>query len=145
MPRPLPSSRKQFDTYRAESRGPSTHPRDHHRRDRSTWSLVSSFYQLLRGQRAPLTLALATLTVATLLALLPPAATQFVIDYVLGGKPLPATVPAWVPRAPWPLLVTITIAVLAISLVKMLIHMWGRWHATRVTKLLQLSLRKQVF
>jgi ATP-binding cassette subfamily B protein/subfamily B ATP-binding cassette protein MsbA len=145
MPRPVPSSRKQFETYRAESRGPSTHPRDHHRRDRSTWSLVSSFYQLLRGQRLPLAVALTTLTVATLLALIPPAATKFVIDYVLGGKPLPATVPAWVPREPWPLLVTITAAVLAISLTKMLIHMWGRWHATRVTKLLQLSLRKQVF
>ena len=35
--------------------------------------------------------------------------------------------------------------VLAISLVKLAIHMWGRWHATRVTKMLQLSVRKRVF
>src|SRR5687768_17298701 len=119
MPRPVTSSRKQFENYRAESRQPSTHPRDHHRRDRSTWTLVASFYQLLRDQRLPLALSLATLTVATLLALIPPAATKFVVDNVLGGKPLPASVPAWVPRDPWPLLVTIIIGVLAISLAKL--------------------------
>ncbi len=49
-------------------------------------------------------LSLATLTVATVLSLIPPAATKFVVDYVLGGKPLPANVPAWVPRDPWLLL-----------------------------------------
>ena len=90
-------------------------------------------------------LSLATLTVATLLALIPPAATKFVIDYVLGGKPLPETVPDWVPREPRPLLLTITIGVLAISTIKLVIHIWGRWHATRVTKLLQMSVRKKVF
>ena len=76
---------------------------------------------------------------------MPPAATKFVVDYVLGGRPLPATFPGWLPREPWPLLVSIIGAVLVISLVKMAIHMWGRWHATRVTKRLQLSLRKQIF
>jgi ATP-binding cassette subfamily B protein/subfamily B ATP-binding cassette protein MsbA len=86
-----------------------------------------------------------TLTVATLLALLPPAATKFVVDYVLGGRPLPSTVPDWVPRNPWPLLLTIAAAVLTISLLEMSIHIWGRWHATRVSKLLQLSVRRQVF
>jgi ATP-binding cassette subfamily B protein/subfamily B ATP-binding cassette protein MsbA len=90
-------------------------------------------------------LSLATLTVATLLALVPPAATKLVIENVLGGKPLPASVPAWVPRDPWPLLLAITGCVLAISLVKMAIHMWGRWHATRITKRLQLAIRKKVF
>jgi ATP-binding cassette subfamily B protein/subfamily B ATP-binding cassette protein MsbA len=145
MPRPLTSSRQQFAHYRAESAGRNGQPRDHHRRDRTTWALVASFFGLLRSQRIALTVSLATLTVATLLALIPPAATKFVVDYVLGGKPLPDGVPTWVPRTPWPLLITITLAVFAISLVKMTIHMWGRWHATRVTKLLQLSLRKQVF
>jgi ATP-binding cassette subfamily B protein len=145
MPKPTASSRKQFENYRAESRQPSTHPRDHQRRDRSTWTLIASFYQLLRDQRLPLALSLGTLTVATLLALIPPAATKFVVDNVLGGKPLPISVPAWVPRDPWPLLVTIIIGVLAISLAKLFLHMSSRWQSTRVTKLLQLSLRKQVF
>jgi ATP-binding cassette subfamily B protein/subfamily B ATP-binding cassette protein MsbA len=145
MPRPLTSSRQQFDHYRAASASRNGQPHQHYRRERSTWELVASFFGLLRGQRVALTFSLATLTIATLLALIPPAATKFVVDYVLGGKPLPAGVPTWVPRTPWPLLMTITLAVFAISLVKMTIHMWGRWHATRLTKLLQLSLRKQVF
>ena len=54
-------------------------------------------------------------------------------------------VPSWVPRESWPLLVTITGGVLLISLVKIVIHIWGRWHATRVTKLIQMSVRKRVF
>jgi ATP-binding cassette subfamily B protein/subfamily B ATP-binding cassette protein MsbA len=43
------------------------------------------------------------------------------------------------------LLVTITIGVVVISLVRIAVHLWGRWHATRVTKLLQMSVRRKVF
>jgi len=100
---------------------------------------------LLRGHRAAIAGSLAALTAATLLALIPPASTKIVIDYVFNGKPLPAMVPAWVPRQPWPLLVMITIGVLVISLLKLVLQIWSRWHATRVTKLLQMSVRKQVF
>ena len=59
-------------------------------------------------------MSLATLTLATILALIPPAATKFVVDYVLGGKPLPDSVPDWVPRDPWRLLLAITATVLTI-------------------------------
>lgn len=143
----LPSSRKQFVRVRAELGEQSEHARGagHKRRDRSAAELVWSFLGLVSGQWAAMTLALGTLTVATVLALAPPAATKVVIDNVLGGKPLPASVPAWVPREPWSLLVAVALTVLVVSLVKMAIQIWGRWHATRVTKLLQLSLRKQVF
>jgi ATP-binding cassette subfamily B protein len=143
----IPSSREQFLRVRAElgGRGTQPHGEGHKRRDRSAAALVWSFLGLLRGQWAAMTIALTTLSVATVLALVPPAATKFVVDYVLGGKPLPASVPAWVPREPWPLLVTLALVVLALSLFKMVIQVWGRWHATRVTKLVQLSVRKQVF
>ena len=53
--------------------------------------------------------------------------------------------PTWVPREPWPLLLALTAAVLGISLIKLALHVWGRWHATRVTKLLQMSVRRKVF
>jgi ATP-binding cassette subfamily B protein/subfamily B ATP-binding cassette protein MsbA len=106
--------------------------------------LVWSFLRLLKGHRAAMVFALGTLSVATVLALIPPAATKFVVDSVLGGKPLPEGIPAWVPRDPWPLLLAITAAVIVMSLVKMVLHIWGRWHATRVTKLLQMSVRKRV-
>ncbi len=67
------------------------------------------------------------------------------VDYVLGEKPLPEFVPAWVPREQWPMLLALTGAVVVISLLKLGLHIWGRWHATRTTKLLQMSVRKRVF
>ncbi len=115
------------------------------RSDRSTRELVTAFFQLLRGHRRAIALALGTLTVATVLALIPPAATKFVVDYVLGDRPIPSSVPQWIPHDPWPLLVAIVVGVMVISLVKTALHIWGRWHATRVTKLLQMSVRKRVF
>ena len=107
--------------------------------------LVRSFLELLHGHRRGMLLSLTTLTMSTILALLPPAATKFVVDYVLGGKSLPASAPKWIPRDPWYLLVVITMSVLVISLLKIGLQMWGRWNATRITKLVQMSVRKKVF
>jgi ATP-binding cassette subfamily B protein/subfamily B ATP-binding cassette protein MsbA len=143
-----PPSRRSFDEYRRSLR--ERRQRDergehlHKRRDRSSMDLVRSFLRLLKGHRAAMVFALGTLSVATVLALIPPAATKFVVDSVLGDTPLPEGIPAWVPRDPWPLLLAITAAVVVLSLVKMVLHIWGRWHATRVTKLVQMSVRKQV-
>jgi ATP-binding cassette subfamily B protein/subfamily B ATP-binding cassette protein MsbA len=143
----VPSSREQFQRVRAELAGRNGQPQGagHKRRDRSAATLVWGFLGLLRGHGVALALSLSTLTVATLLALVPPAATKVVIDYVLGGKPLPNSVPAWVPRAPWSLLLAVAVTVLAVSLVKTVIQTWGRWHATRINKLVQMSVRKLVF
>jgi ATP-binding cassette subfamily B protein/subfamily B ATP-binding cassette protein MsbA len=168
MPHHPVSSRRQFEQYRAEVAGRNGRPQgatgphaaassggghgfhgradyQHHRRERSAWALVRSFFGLLRGHRGSLALSIGTLTIATILALIPPAATKFLVDNVLGGQPLPSGTPAWVPREPWPLLLLLAVAVLGVSIVKMLFHIWGRWHATRVTKLLQLSVRRKVF
>lgn len=142
-----PSSRQRFveirNRHNSGQRGVAS-PRNQ-RSDRSTRELVTAFFQLLRGHRRAIILALGTLTVATVLALIPPAATKFVVDYVLGDRPIPSSVPQWIPHDPWPLLVAIVIGVMVISLVKTVLHIWGRWHATRVTKLLQMSVRKRVF
>ena len=147
MPNRPASSRQQFDEYKAEfiAKSGQPHGPNHHRRDRSAWTLVRSFCGLLRGQWPAVVFSLVTLTVATLLGLLPPVSTKLIIENVFGKKPLPVKVPAWVPREPWPLLLAIAAAVLGISIVKLAIQTWGRWHATRVTKMLQLSVRKQVF
>ena len=37
------------------------------------------------------------------------------------------------------------IAVSIISLVKIVIHVWGRWYATKISKQIQLNLRRRVF
>ena len=142
-----PSSRQRFleirDRQSSGQKGAATP--QHQRSDRSTRELVTAFFQLLRGHRRSIALALGTLTAATILALIPPAATKFVVDFVLGDRPIPSSVPSWIPRDPWPLLVAIVVGVMLISLVKTALHIWGRWHATRVTKLVQMSVRKRVF
>ena len=141
------TSRQQFEQFKARFRGRNGQSRgvQAQRRERSSWALIRNFLKLLRGHRGSVILSLSTLTVATLLALIPPAVTKFVVDYVLGGKPLPETVPDWVPHRAWPLLLTITAGVVAISIVKIGVQIWGRWHATRVTKLIQMSVRKRLF
>ncbi|WP_417390166.1 ABC transporter ATP-binding protein [Gimesia sp.] len=141
------SSRQQFEEYKEEfleahstSRGkPAV------KRDRSSWELVKSFLGLLKVHRGAMILSLLSLTVATLLALIPPAATKFVVDYVLDKKPLPPSMPAWFPQEPWPMLVSITVTVIIISLIRIGLQIWGRWHATRVTKMIQMKVRKDVF
>ena len=100
---------------------------------------------MLRGHYVTLVWSLSTLTVATLLGLLPPAATKFVVDYVLKDTPLPEDIPTWIPRERWSLLVAIVISILVVSGIKIVIHMWGRWSATRVSKLVQVAVRKRVF
>ncbi|MGE0376526.1 MAG: ABC transporter ATP-binding protein [Planctomycetaceae bacterium] len=143
-----PASKHSFDEYRRSLQ--ERHQRKegahhlHKRRDRSSWGLVRSFWGMLRGHGAAMVIALGSLSIATLLALVPPATTKFVVDSVLSGRPLPEGTPPWVPRDPWLLLLSITGVVVLLSIAKMLLHIWGRWHATRVTKLVQMSVRRRV-
>ena len=150
MPHRLQASRARFEELKREDDSNySVHGRrkaeEKKTRDRPAGALVREFLKLLRGHRASMALALGTLGVATVLALIPPLATKFVVDNVIGEEPLPSSVPDWVPKGSWPLLATVTLTILAISLVKSALHIWGRWHATRVTKLIQMSMRKKVF
>jgi ATP-binding cassette subfamily B protein/subfamily B ATP-binding cassette protein MsbA len=152
------SSRQRFEKYREEIReqGPTTvggSPHDSRphdpkkRRLRTARQLIAAFLNITRGQRSGIVVALATLTVATLLALIPPAATKFVVDYVLTERPLPA---AWTDHLPrpddrWQLLWWITSGVILVSFVKVFFHLWGRWYATRTTKRIQFAIRKRAF
>ncbi|MFN9036544.1 MAG: ABC transporter ATP-binding protein, partial [Planctomyces sp.] len=149
------SSRQRFFVHRQKVRqrqlpGGSVHSVGESRaakdRVRSTGTLVREFLGLLRPYRSSLILALATVTVSTLLGLLPPAGTKFVIDYALTGRPLPAwlqTFPSL--AAPVRLLGAVVLVVTVVSLVKIVIHVWGRWHATRISKIIQLDIRRRVF
>jgi ATP-binding cassette, subfamily B, bacterial len=153
MARRLQSSRQRFAEYRErlrkkESLQPELSPTARKRpRVRSTTVLVRSFFRLLGDQRPAVYFALATLTISTILGLGPPASTKFVVDNVLGKKPLPQSIPSWlhVPSNPWGLLLFIVVAVTVLNLVKVGLQVWGRWYATRATKRLQLSIRKRAF
>jgi len=159
MPGKPESSRKRFGQYIADFRkrikSPAKDHRPYHstqrgparRRTRPARMLVVEFFRLLKGQRVAVVFALATLSVATVLALIPPAATKFLIDYVLGDKTPPAALPGGiaVPQDRWDMLVWVTVGVLVISLLRIAIHIWGRWHATRATKRLQMEVRRKAF
>ncbi len=101
----------------------------------------------MRGQRKPVVFALTTLTIATLLRLIPPAGTKFAIDYVFTTE---SPLPAWLARYSWAqdrlhLLLAIAAAVIVVTFIATLIHLWGRWHATQAMNYLQVSLRRRVF
>lgn len=151
----LVGSFRRFQAYRQQVRlrqlpGGSVHSKSETRaakdRVRSSWQLVREFGRLLRPYRGPLSLSLATVTVSTLLGLIPPAGTKFVVDYALGGKPLPAFLQGytWL-SSPVRLLTVAVVAVAVVSLLRISIHIWGRWHATKISKSLQLAIRRRVF
>ncbi len=116
-------------------------------RERSFWDLLGEFFKLIRPQRGAVIFALTTLTLGTVLKLLPPAATKLVIDYVLTDRPLPASLVEF-----WPgsenrlhLLIAIGTTVTIVSLSSSFIHLWGRWFATKAVNKTQVSVRRKVF
>jgi ATP-binding cassette subfamily B protein/subfamily B ATP-binding cassette protein MsbA len=154
--RPVAGSRPRFEHYKLQVRRKelprsgsfhSSESPNSRQRVRSAGQLVWQFLELLGPFRVQVFWILVAVTVATLIGLVPPAGTKFIIDYGLSGKPLPVE---WSQRFPaladprMLLLVTV-VAVAIISLVKIAIHLWGRWYATRISKQIQLNLRRRVF
>jgi ATP-binding cassette subfamily B protein/subfamily B ATP-binding cassette protein MsbA len=116
-------------------------------RVRSAKDLVWRFFELLAPYRRQLFWILLSLTVSTLIGLLPPAGTKFIVDYGLTGRSLPEPVLHWFPSLADPkrLLLATVLAVCGISFVKISVHLWGRWYATKISKQIQLDLRRHVF
>lgn len=116
-------------------------------RVRSSMQLVWQFLRLLNPFRRQIIWILVSVTASTLVGLLPPAGTKFIIDYGLSGQPLPPKVLELMPSlaVPKQLLLLTVLAVSVISLLKIGVHVWGRWYATKITKQIQLDLRRQVF
>lgn len=150
------NSRSRFELYRqrlknrelshggAHSSGES---RDAKIRARSAKQLVLQFVHLLRPFRRQVFWILASVTVATLIGLLPPAGTKFVVDYGLSGQHLPEQWLQMFPALSDPrrLLLITVIAVAVTSFVKIMVHIWGRWRATKMSKQIQLDIRRRVF
>ena len=159
LPSPVRSStsRSRFDRYRKLVRDGSLPLTGGSHGDRDTGSsrprartarqLVWEFLRLLRPYRQQVVWILASATVATLIGLLPPAGTKFIIDYGLSGKTLPEP---WLSRfpqlaEPHRLLLATVVAVVAASLMRIVIFLWGRWYATKISKQIQLDVRQRVF
>jgi ATP-binding cassette, subfamily B, bacterial len=150
------SSRFRFEDYRGKVKRKelpkggfhsSAEPRSAKDRVRSATQLAWHFLRLLIPYRWQTFWILTSATAATLLGLLPPAGTKFVIDYGLNRRPVPEPWLRWFPSLadPKQLLLATVVAVSAISLVKIVIQMWGRWYATKISKQIQLNLRRRVF
>jgi ATP-binding cassette subfamily B protein/subfamily B ATP-binding cassette protein MsbA len=109
--------------------------------------LYGELYRILEGHRLAVASALLSLSLATLLKLVPPAATKLVIDNVLLGKDPPTWLSAWVrvPSQPRDRLMLLVVAVMAVTVVGTFIGIWSRWRATLVAKRLQTSTRSRVF
>ncbi|MGE3108265.1 MAG: ABC transporter ATP-binding protein [Phycisphaerales bacterium] len=120
---------------------------------RSFWTLLRAFWKLLRGRHHTVYFGVATVTCSTLLALIPPAATKVTLDFVLSPTPRPEALrnwlhaPAWVPipETPRGQLFAVCGVLVAVSLVSVCIGISGRYQMTRLTKLLQVRVRKMVF
>ncbi len=109
--------------------------------------LLREFLRLLRGHRWAIGFALATLTLATLLRLVPPLAIKLVVDNVLNDRPLPNW---WaeqygLPTDRYQLLYWVGGAVGIVSLLATAIHLSGRWYATKAVNKLQVAIRHRVF
>ncbi|MCX5661167.1 MAG: ABC transporter transmembrane domain-containing protein, partial [Planctomycetota bacterium] len=162
------SSRRRFDLYKEDfkerlakgtaassakthgwSPGIGSSPGIGHKRQRSFWVLLHGFYAELRPFRLMIAAVLLCTTLSTLLGLLPLYGTKIVFDSVLAGKPLDQTVPGqlapYLPDQPRRLLAFIALATVALAVVSIFLNMWARFHATRITKRIQVALRRKVF
>jgi ATP-binding cassette subfamily B protein len=119
-------------------------------RSRSFLQLLRVFLGLLGRHRRPVVFSLCTLTVSTALALVPPAATKFAIDYAFSGTGLPAVWRDRLPsslglESPTRLLAALCIAVVLISMIRVGVGVVGRWQATRAARRLSVDLRRRAF
>lgn len=155
------SSRQEFEKYRVEvdqRRQAGFRPTSYHSdrpeseanapRQRSFWILLSRFWKEVGEHRWKVIVSLSTLTISTLLGLLPPAGTKLAIDYVLTRPPLPlpaSVSPYLASFNPMQLLWLIAVTVVGLTLVRTAIHIWGRWYATKAVQMMQADLRRRVF
>ncbi|MBL8815360.1 MAG: ABC transporter ATP-binding protein [Planctomyces sp.] len=150
------ASRPRFEAYRERVRRKdlpkgsihsSGETRSAKDRARSAKELVVEFFRLLYPTRWQIVGVLVSVTASTLLGLLPPAGTKFIVDYGLTNRPVPESVLGYMPSLANPrvLLAWTVIGVSLISVCKILLHIWGRWYATKISKQLQLNVRRMVF
>lgn len=117
-------------------------------RQRSFFELFKAFWAMLGRYRGRVLIGLAFLTVATLLRLVPPAATKLAIDCVLTDPPQP--LPQLVRDLPWPsdkmgLLVSIAVVAALLTAAATLVQLYGRWLATKTVNQVQVAIRRRVF
>lgn len=121
------------------------------RAKRSFIGLLREFFGLIIGFRFVVAMSLVTLSVSVLFGLLMPYSSKIAIDYIITDTPGPTELPGFVgeftgERADRVQLIwMLGIAMVIVASASVLIGMWGRWQCTRITKRVQVSLRRRVF
>lgn len=121
------------------------------RAKRSFTGLFGAFISLLGGFRVTVVMALITLSISVVLGLLMPFSTKVAIDYIITDKPGPTGLPAMLGEFTadksdrMQLIWMLGLTMLVVSVLSVGISVWGRWQCTRITKRVQVSLRRRVF
>ncbi|MFG0246671.1 MAG: ABC transporter ATP-binding protein [Phycisphaerales bacterium JB052] len=121
------------------------------RAKRSFTGLLRAFLSLLTGFRGVVVMSLLTLSVSVLLGLLLPYSSKVAIDYIITDQPGPSGLPGVLgeftgERADRVRLIwMLGGAMVVLAFASVVIGMWGRWQCTRITKRVQVSLRRRVF
>jgi len=109
-------------------------------------TLLRNFWQLLSGHRLTIGASLVTLSISVGFALVMPMTTKLAIDYVLTDKPGPAGLPDNLQDlSRVNLLWLVSAIMLGAAVCGAAFAIWGRWQCTRITKRVQVGLRKDVF
>jgi ATP-binding cassette subfamily B protein/subfamily B ATP-binding cassette protein MsbA len=161
------SSKTRFVDYLRKRRTRKAEERVHERLDqsqeqkraarakRSFRGLFVAFWSLLGQHRLTVVFSLVTLSGAVWLGLLMPLSTKIALDYIITDNPGPTGMPAFVQEAIGPLqaeradrvrlMWLLGAAMLAVTVGAVSLSLWGRWQCTRITKRVQVHLRRRVF
>ncbi|QDV46657.1 Putative multidrug export ATP-binding/permease protein [Stieleria neptunia] len=158
---PTLPSRHRFDDYRQTVRQRNTEkvrPTGHHgaarsaiklgTRERGFWELIREFWKLIGPHRGQIVVALFFLSIAIGLRLVPPVGTKLAIDCVLTDPPKP--LPSWLAEFDWPTdqmqrLLWIAAAVVVMTILATIVHLFSRWTATKAVNQAQITIRRKVF
>ncbi len=118
---------------------------------RSARALLVEFWGLLKGHQFTVIASLVTLSLSVLFGLAMPMSMKIAIDYIITDAPGPTGIPEFLGsydgsradrvRLIWQL----GGAMLLVTGISILFGIWGRWQCTRITKRVQVALRKRVF
>ncbi len=117
------------------------------KRSRGFLELFREFWRIVRPHRPAIYFALFTVSIVSGLSLLFPLATKIAIDYIISDppKPFPEWAAPYVPDGPRRQLYWLGGALIALAFVSVFVGILGRWQMTRVTKRVQVHVRKIAF
>jgi ABC-type multidrug transport system fused ATPase/permease subunit len=157
------SSKDRFGRYLKERRAKNERQSVHERVDqavekrhatgptRNARALLVEFWRLLKGHQLTVIASLVTLSLSVLFGLAMPMSMKIAIDYIITDAPGPTGLPDILgaydgSRADRVKLIwQLGAGMLLVTAISITFGIWGRWQCTRITKRVQVALRKRVF